>query len=169
MCSLHKHYYSGLGQQGNLFRRKKKDKMWSVSSQNATHECPKIQKAVGNPLAHIYRLTSCPKLSKIKQNIAEKSLSFHSKMKRNEHHWNLAVWSSWKWAIEARIRRRDGIFPHEWRSHEWGKIKFPMSHEWLATSDKWGIYQSLFLLGEGLTLLYCIWNFQFPIVGNNSP
>jgi hypothetical protein len=43
------------------------------------------------------------------------------------------------WAIEARIRRRDGIFPHEWRSHEWGKIKFPMSHKWLATSDKWGI------------------------------
>jgi hypothetical protein len=51
-----------------------------------TYECPKIQKAVGNPLTHIYRLTSCPKLSKIKQNIAEKSLSFHSKMKRNEHH-----------------------------------------------------------------------------------
>jgi hypothetical protein len=24
-------------------------------------------------------------------------------------------------AIEARIRRRDGIFPHERRSHEWGK------------------------------------------------
>ena len=51
-----------------------------------TYECPKIQKDVGNPLTHIHRLTSCPKLSKIKQNIAEKSLSFHSKMKRNEHH-----------------------------------------------------------------------------------
>ena len=37
-----------------------------------THECPKIQKAVGNPITHIDRLTSCPKLSKIKQNITEK-------------------------------------------------------------------------------------------------
>ena len=37
-----------------------------------THECPKIQKAVVNPIAHVYRLTSCQKLSKIKQNIIEK-------------------------------------------------------------------------------------------------
>ena len=43
------------------------------------------------------------------------------------------------WAIEARIKRRDGIFPHEWPSHEWGKIKFLMSHECLATCDKWVI------------------------------
>ena len=26
-----------------------------------TKECPKIQKAVGSPTAHIFRLTSCPK------------------------------------------------------------------------------------------------------------
>ena len=40
------------------------------------------------------------------------------------------------WAIEARIRREDGIFPLEWQSPEWGKIKIPMSHKWIATSDK---------------------------------
>ena len=27
---------------------------------------PKIQKAMGNPTTHIFRLTSCPQLSKIK-------------------------------------------------------------------------------------------------------
>ena len=41
------------------------------------------------------------------------------------------------WAIEARIRRRDGIFSHEWRSHEWGKIKFPMSHESPVACREW--------------------------------
>ena len=44
-----------------------------------------------------------------------------------------------QWAVEARIRREDGIVHHEWQSHKWGKRKFPMSHEWLTTSDKWGI------------------------------
>ena len=56
-----------------------KELLQSVSNLNCaqyyrqqTKECPKIQKAVGNPTAHIFRLTSCPKLGKIKQNIVEK-------------------------------------------------------------------------------------------------
>ena len=56
-----------------------KELLQSVSNLNCaqyyrqqTQECPKIQKAVGNPTAHIFRLTSCPKLGKIKQNIVEK-------------------------------------------------------------------------------------------------
>ena len=36
-------------------------------------------------------------------------------------------------------KKRGWDFSHECRSHEWGKIKLPMSHEWLATSDKRGI------------------------------
>jgi hypothetical protein len=56
-----------------------KELLQSVSNLNCaqyyrqqTKECQKIQKAVGNPTAHIFRLTSCPKLGKIKQNIVEK-------------------------------------------------------------------------------------------------
>ena len=41
--------------------------------------------------------------------------------------------------LKLGLKKEDGIFPQEWRSHTWGKIKFPMSHEWLAMSDKWGI------------------------------
>ena len=48
-----------------------------------TKECPKIQKAVGNPTAHIFRLTSCPKLGKIKQNIIKK----HATSVKNEENW----------------------------------------------------------------------------------
>ena len=37
-----------------------------------TQESPKVQRAKGIPTTHICWLTSCPKLSKIKQNITEK-------------------------------------------------------------------------------------------------
>jgi len=68
--------------------------------------------------------------------------------------------------------RRDGIFPHEWRSHKWGKIKFPTSHEWLATSDKWGILPIILLILVSKTLLIGKWklaknNFH-KIIGNFS-
>ena len=47
-----------------------------------TQEYPKIQKARGNPTPHICWLTSCPKLSKIKQNITEKhDISLKTKVK----------------------------------------------------------------------------------------
>ena len=35
-----------------------------------------------------------------------------------------------------------GFFPMSGEAtsaFKWGKIKFPVSHEWLAMSDKWGI------------------------------
>ena len=35
-----------------------------------------------------------------------------------------------EWANPGLERNRDGIFPYEWRSHEYGKRKFPMNHEW---------------------------------------
>ena len=56
-----------------------KELLQSVSNLNCaqyyrqqTQECPKIQKAMGIPTTYICWLTSCPKLSKIKQNITEK-------------------------------------------------------------------------------------------------
>ena len=56
-----------------------KELLQSVSNLNCaqyyrqqTLECPKIQKAMGIPTTHICWLTSCSKLSKIKQNISEK-------------------------------------------------------------------------------------------------
>ena len=35
-----------------------------------------------------------------------------------------------EWANPVLERIRDGIFPYEWRSHSYGKRKFPMNHEW---------------------------------------
>ena len=56
-----------------------KELLQSVSNLNCaqyyrqqTQECPKIQKAMGISTMHICWFTSCPKLSKIKENITEK-------------------------------------------------------------------------------------------------
>ena len=44
-------------------------------------------------------------------------------------HTNFSL-STWEWANPGLERNRDGIFPYEWRSHEYGNRKFLMSHEW---------------------------------------
>ena len=62
------------------------------------------------------------------------------------------------WAVEARIRREDGIFPLEQQSPEWAKIKLPMSHKWLATIDKYGILPTL-----SSYLSFNTWNEEFSL------
>ena len=57
------------------------------------------------------------------------------------------------WLNTSPIRQRDWIFRHV------VKNKFPASHEWLATSYKWGILPNFY--PSWLTFLCCIWNFQF--------
>ena len=58
---------------------------------------------------------------------------------KNYAHISKEVHRVRKWPNPLLRRKRDWIFHHVVAKPQVVKNKFPMSHEWLATSDKWGI------------------------------
>ena len=78
--------------------------------------------------------------------------------------WRVRVISIWypeletpQWSIEARIGRRDGIFPHEWWSHKWKKLNSPWVMSGLTRVTNAEFYPSFLLILASISFLIGKW------------